>query len=513
MNKNGKTAWDMLSNIPPYVGIGLCFLGFGLLALWGMLYLYFDPIDLLGWGALIAAVFAGAKYVYNRFFVLRHAQTPIAPTPVTPQVRTWANVVRREFVDVARQKLELPVGINKETGGWVYFAMNDQDVHLLVTGVTGSGKSHWLNLFCATAAISGLYQVVLIARNDKDYKLLEPLVNFHVYASKSGGGIEARTNYATKTIPMILERLVGEMDRRGQWLSGRGNNERNVDEVRADSRPPHIVVVFEELGNALILLETTDKAAYKTAVTHLTMLAQEARSVGIHIVGLTQRPMASIIPTNATAQLKTLTYQQDSTEAAFRATGIRNSGAERLQAGKYKQLPQVPAEALLVDSNGPVILNMPLVGDDEIQQVVATAVTKGVKDRGKPNWIGAEDSEVELVTTAISPITSPVVVKVMDDGVTIEPGYGVNGNPNVSHSSTYLAPEIAVVTVTDTYKRIQKLATSNALPQMNQDQIKYAFFLIAAGCNKTAVVQAIYGSSRTTRYFERVQALIDIWND
>ncbi len=93
-----------------------------------------------------------------------------------------------------------------------------------------------------------------------------------------------------------LDKMRAEVDSRLDAMSGRGV--RNITALDAHSRPPHIVIVIDEVLSLL----RTDEAAAKRA---LTFLAGRGRSAGVHTIVATAAPLSTLdfVASNVTEQV------------------------------------------------------------------------------------------------------------------------------------------------------------------------------------------------------------------
>lgn len=142
--------------------------------------------------------------------------------------------------------------------------------HLLVAGSTGSGKSVWLN--------SAIYQLKTI--ESSEIWLLDPKM---VELS----GITGVKVYADETQEILFQliRLVNEMNDRYKKL--KKLKKKNIEGTGL----PYIFVILDEYGDLI-----TQKSEFaKDIRQNILILAQKARSAGIHLIITTQRPSVKII--------------------------------------------------------------------------------------------------------------------------------------------------------------------------------------------------------------------------
>ncbi len=199
----------------------------------------------------------------------------------------------------ATSKAELPLALGEDVRGRSEVYDLAHMPHLLIAGVTGSGKS-----VCINAIISSLVyryvperlRLLLI-----DPKMVE-LGGYNVLPHLRHPVVTDNSDAAT-----VLKWLVYEMERRYAWLSVNGS--RNLREfnrriakglsIRAPgseggeevSEPeilPYIVLIVDELADLMMTVQNEVERP-------LAYLAQKARATGIHLVVATQRPSVNVI--------------------------------------------------------------------------------------------------------------------------------------------------------------------------------------------------------------------------
>jgi S-DNA-T family DNA segregation ATPase FtsK/SpoIIIE len=190
-----------------------------------------------------------------------------------------------------------------EGGVPLLLRLDSPDVaHVLVAGTTGSGKTALLRTLLLSLAMynhPGQLQLVLI---DPKGHGLAPLAGLgHLWR---GGPVVRDTEGAAA----ILETLVAEMVRRDA----------------AHTSLPLIALGIDELADLL----TTGGKAVGDALTRLT---QRGREAGIHVIGATQKPAATLVGGLVKANFPVrLVGSVVSPEDAKVAAGISATGAERL---------------------------------------------------------------------------------------------------------------------------------------------------------------------------------------
>src|SRR6266852_1091351 len=219
----------------------------------------------------------------------------------------------RELIEGAeyhRPTRALPIALGKNLEGEPVVADLAKMPHLLIAGVTGSGKS-----VCINTIITSL----IYTHPPDKLKLLmiDPkMVELSMYAALPHLGLPVVTNHHKAA--SVLKWAGWEMDRRYRLLHA--NHARNivdfnkkVEEKRPLKGPretlatqagiqkelpldgeytggifPYIVLIVDELADLMLTVQGEIE-------TPLATLAQKARAIGIHLVLATQRPSVNVI--------------------------------------------------------------------------------------------------------------------------------------------------------------------------------------------------------------------------
>ena len=219
----------------------------------------------------------------------------------------------RELIEGAeyqRPTRALPIALGKNLEGESVVADLAKMPHLLIAGVTGSGKS-----VCINTIITSL----IYTHPPEKLKLLmiDPkMVELSMYAALPHLGLPVVTNHHKAA--SVLKWAVWEMERRYRLLHA--NHARNivdfnkkVEEKKPLKGPretlatqagiqkelpldgeytggifPYIVLIVDELADLMLTVQGEIE-------TPLATLAQKARAIGIHLVLATQRPSVNVI--------------------------------------------------------------------------------------------------------------------------------------------------------------------------------------------------------------------------
>ncbi|NIN70543.1 MAG: cell division protein FtsK [Gemmatimonadetes bacterium] len=199
----------------------------------------------------------------------------------------------------ASSRAELPLALGEDVRGRSDVYDLAKMPHLLIAGVTGSGKS-----VCINAIISSLiyrYQPEELRLLLIDPKMVE-LGGYNVLPHLRHPVVTDNRDAAT-----VLKWLVYEMERRYEWLSSNGcRNLREYNRRVSKGMPitapgseggepvdepetkPYIVLFIDELADLMMTVQNEVERP-------LAYLAQKARATGIHLVVATQRPSVNVI--------------------------------------------------------------------------------------------------------------------------------------------------------------------------------------------------------------------------
>ena len=194
--------------------------------------------------------------------------------------------------------------IGKKFDNESFFIDLNTNSHILISGVTGSGKSYLL----ATMLTNLLYhypksfEVYLCqtAKRDIDYL-------------KKCKGIKASLYTADETA-LVLEKAINEINKRSEMFSNVGAKGLDHYNKVTDSKIKRKLFVFEEIS--LYMADETDSDEEATAKNkvwkQIWKIVKLGREVGIHFIGLTQRTTAANLGGSGEikSQLCRITFRQ-----------------------------------------------------------------------------------------------------------------------------------------------------------------------------------------------------------
>lgn len=333
----------------------------------------------------------------------------------------WVNYMLAAY-SLRRTDYGLGLGIDTKTGVYkeVQFHRGD-NAHLSIVGKTGKGKSMAaLRPLILEAAITGLYQIVVLDMSGKDFTMFEGFPNVHVIRYNEDtitGTMEKISDYvATREKKVLMKHKVG-----------------SIDDIPLKTRPPRVLLIFDEYSNAYQLMNV--KKVDTTPLNGSTMIvAQRGRASGIHLVLAMQRADANSINTTIRSSLQTLAFGvRDATDSKM--AGVE--GAENLETG----------HTLLTQSNGVFELKMHYPTPTEINAVLDARredLIKKDKDSG-PNgrryihsdisWLGEyqhglpDESDIPIHPASLLPSPQAVL------GGTAVNGFGGAGGGDLVNSA------------------------------------------------------------------------------
>jgi DNA segregation ATPase FtsK/SpoIIIE, S-DNA-T family len=223
------------------------------------------------------------------------------PNPEPEVVRLRDILKARTFTS---SKADLPLALGKDLNGKPFVADLRKMPHILIAGATGAGKSVCLNTIITSLVYKHTPQTLR-------FLMIDPkMVELSTYQDVP----HLRHNVVTdpRDAAAVLKWAVLEMERRYALLSNNGVrsigefNTRVEDGVvlkRTEPRGkdgdpdrwiyqegtlPFIVVIIDELADLMMTVQAEVEKP-------LTLLAQKARAIGIHLIVATQRPSVNVI--------------------------------------------------------------------------------------------------------------------------------------------------------------------------------------------------------------------------
>ena len=233
---------------------------------------------------------------------------------------------------------KLPLAIGKDDKGGVIIADLTRLPHLLISGVTGSGKSVCMNSIILSLlnkfSPDNLHLILADLKivEFADYKDL-PHLQFPI----------ANSNEDTLN---ALQWCASEIDRRYQVLKGAQCREIYQYNVHGCQKMPYIVFILDELSD-LMLQNTEEADATENAINHICI---KGRAAGVHLIISTSRADGKVLPfsirANIPAHIAFRLYSADSS-----CIMLGRPGGEKLK-GFGDMLMQLPSENTLLRCQG-----------------------------------------------------------------------------------------------------------------------------------------------------------------
>lgn len=298
-----------------------------------------------------------------------------------------------KYDDSKRHKFGVPVGIKR--GRMVQWFYLDEQPHIMVNGLTGSGKTNALRIMLTTWS---------------QFHSPEE-IRFYIMDLKRGGDFNNFYNDNMK-IPHLAAPIIKEMDavvelstslvalmyQRLNLFSETSTMDiidfnRSVSE---NNRIPRIAVFIDECS--AIHHVAASKADSDTIWKNFTLLATQARAAGIHLVLGTQQSFKDGIPASVRDNITFVLSGRQRTLAASMAT---------FGTGSAKRLASIKGRVLCDDgSDLPFQIQTPYVTKESIKQAVNIAVQFGERD-----LLELPDS-TEVADTPINQISPQNIIRI-----------------------------------------------------------------------------------------------------
>jgi DNA segregation ATPase FtsK/SpoIIIE, S-DNA-T family len=301
-----------------------------------------------------------------------------------------------EAPEFARSRAELPLALGRDLTGKPFVADLAKMPHALIAGTTGSGKSVCLNAFITS----------LVYRHTPEtlrFLLIDPkMVELSAYVDLP------HLRHPVVTDPRdaagVLKWAVYEMERRYELLHV--NTVRSLGEfnkklrqgvllrrahpkgpegdpdrwIWKDGPIPYVVLVVDELADLMMTVQSEVEKP-------LTILAQKARAIGIHLLVATQRPSVNVITGLIKANFPTRVAFRVASKVDSRTILDQNGADALLGLGDMLFLPPGTSE--------PVRIQGAFISTEETERLIAwyrhqAAIRKGTASKGE-RWPDEED--------------------------------------------------------------------------------------------------------------------------
>ncbi len=275
-----------------------------------------------------------------------------------------------ESPQFSRTKAELPLALGRDLTGRPFVADLARMPHALIAGATGSGKSVCLNAFITS----------LVYRHTPEtlrFLLIDPkMVELSAYVDLPHLRHPVVTN--PREAAGVLKWAVYEMERRYELLHA--NTVRSIGEFNKklkegvplrrahpkgpegdpdrwlwrDGPVPYVVLVVDELADLMMTVQSEVEKP-------LTLLAQKARAIGIHLLVATQRPSVNVITGLIKANFPTRVAFRVASKVDSRTIIDQNGADALLGNGDMLFLPPGTSE--------PIRIQGAYIGTDETERL------------------------------------------------------------------------------------------------------------------------------------------------
>ena len=292
-------------------------------------------------------------------------------------------------------KSKLTVALGKDIAGTPVVGDLAKMPHLLVAGMTGSGKS---------VGVNGMIMSMLFKATPDEVRfiMIDPkMLELSIYDGIPHLLCPVVTDM--REAGQALNWCVAEMEKRYRLLSHAGVRNldgfnQKVEQAKAAGKPllnpfslnpddpepleklPLIVVVIDELADLMM----TER---KSVEQQIARLAQKARAAGIHMIVATQRPSVDVVTGLIKANIPT--------RMAFTVQSKIDSRTILDQMGADELLKYGDSLFLQPGSAEPIRLQGAFVSDDEVHQVV-----NFVKEQAPTNYVEGLLSGEAAIETA-----------------------------------------------------------------------------------------------------------------
>lgn len=273
---------------PPRFDLGLLFSSFSIMSCKGEECILPDPVW-SGWSFLNVSMSEDDKrQLIEKYRLLPENIAAELKNSVLPKSDTFQKVFLPELERQGYWKsdaihgIKLPLGVGKD-GSLLYFDLDNSAPHAILTGASGSGKSTLLHSMINFVALA--YHPDELGLFLADFKGSE----FEIYARSLPHARAIASTRRAEFGDVLLQEIKRELDRRAQLFkaitktSGKKISEFHTYREETGKRLPRLVFILDEFQVLFTDYETKGSRANALAV-----MAQQARSFGVHIFLVTQ---------------------------------------------------------------------------------------------------------------------------------------------------------------------------------------------------------------------------------
>ena len=315
------------------------------------------------------------------------------PNPKAEMVYLREILESRQF---SRSKAELPLALGRDLTGRPFVADLAKMPHALIAGATGSGKSVCLNAFITSLVYRHTPETLRFLLIDPKMVELSAYVNLPhlrhpvVTDPRDAAGalkwavFEMERRYELLHVNTV--RSLGEFNKKlGQGVPMKRASPKGPDGdpdrwLWKDGPVPYVVLVVDELADLMMTVQSEVEKP-------LTILAQKARAIGIHLLVATQRPSVNVITGLIKANFPTRVAFRVSSKVDSRTIIDQNGADALLGNGDMLFLPPGTSE--------PVRIQGAFIGTEETERLTSwygdQAAFRAEAESKEERWPEEED--------------------------------------------------------------------------------------------------------------------------
>ena len=315
------------------------------------------------------------------------------PNPKAEMVYLREILESRQF---SRSKAELPLALGRDLTGRPFVADLAKMPHALIAGATGSGKSVCLNAFITSLVYRHTPETLRFLLIDPKMVELSAYVNLPhlrhpvVTDPRDAAGalkwavFEMERRYELLHVNTV--RSLGEFNKKlGQGVPMKRAYPKGPDGdpdrwLWKDGPVPYVVLVVDELADLMMTVQSEVEKP-------LTILAQKARAIGIHLLVATQRPSVNVITGLIKANFPTRVAFRVSSKVDSRTIIDQNGADALLGNGDMLFLPPGTSE--------PVRIQGAFIGTEETERLTSwygdQAAFRAEAESKEERWPEEED--------------------------------------------------------------------------------------------------------------------------
>lgn len=200
-----------------------------------------------------------------------------------PETVHWKALVDSIPTERWRSPLTFPVGMGIDGNPILVDLADSATCHLLVAGVSGSGKSEFLKAMVASMLSQNSPETLRLT-------LVDPKI-LTFAALRGSPYLDGSIITDTKDAAVALEKAVDLMEKRYKQLAKEGFENLSEKHKSGAQSEPFVVLIFDEFAD-LVLAGGPEKKTFENRVARI---AGKGRAAGIHLVLATQRPDSKVV--------------------------------------------------------------------------------------------------------------------------------------------------------------------------------------------------------------------------